>query len=253
MCAGGKRSLPQAQIDSSIKLSQAIRAAYGFNSMLPHGIFPNRKNAEGILITNMARQNSPTQNQKFLIEYSFKGKTLFCKVDGVIPPCTTSCDNTPLPSHSIGNLGPSGPFSSPYTDGRGNFTGDAADWGYPLRPSQQQPTNPLSNLMNQLLPKPLSPQPQPSPQSTPQTTNQNNTSPDCSDLNITNYKTKKEYYLNLYNKSYFETYGSWDRFLEKSSQTSFSFDNFFASFYAKQVKTFSDNLQKCNQTSVLTK
>ena len=253
ICAGPKTNLPQAQVENSVALSEALRVAYGFNAMIPHNKAPN----EGIYITNVARSKTVNNSQKFLINYSLaNGQNMYCKIQGKIPDCNTvQCSNDPIEGKSFSGYSPYNNFSSPYTDGQGNYIGDSASWSYPLMNQQppQQPQirpNPLPNLI-----RPISnPQPTPPPivntqQPNTTTLSDLNQDPECTSIKIINNKAKMNYYLGLYNKNYLQKFGEWSLFLQKEPQTNitFSFDNFFANFFAKQIRSYAEAIDKCGK------
>lgn len=246
VCAGPKTNLPEKQVENSVLLSEVLRVAYGFSQIAPH----NKAPREGIYISSVARARTVSQNQKYIIKYSLgDGSSLYCKVDGLLPPCTGNCSTGSLPSKNYGNLGTPPPFSSPYTDGKGNFIGDSKEWDYPfMSRNQPEQAQPLQSLNASPLSRLLSPSPQAQVQPriiAATTTERANINNFCTNTQMVNLKLKIEYYLGLYNKNYLQKYGAWDKFLKGSSQLGFSFDNFFARFYAKQVETNVIELQKC--------
>lgn len=129
MCAGGKSRLPDAQVKSSINLANALKSGYGFNNTRPH----NKGPREGVLIDGISKGNT-TSDRKYIINYTLSTGQLYCKVEGMIPPCTNNCDNSNISGKDLGDVRvPSHNFSSPYVNEKGDYVGDSAEWGYPVR------------------------------------------------------------------------------------------------------------------------
>lgn len=252
------RQSSATQLEAAKKLGQAVQVAYNISSgnIYGHGeLQADRSRYEGLQAANALRSTVPSKSSLKVFYEIGGGKKVTCEINGQIPSgCTGSyCNNVAGNAPPYGSFSPASSFAQPYGS---KYLNDANAWRYPFQqqapngqlyyPSQQPQqtpgTNPLSNLLQNT---------QPQTQTNATSSNNSilnsngNTTADCSQSGIASYRAKLLYYLNLYNKNYQSSYGSWSSFLQKQNSIPFSIDSFIAKVYANQILTYTKLFSSC--------